>query len=367
VAFGTLAVIPLALLAHPKWGPIGRDFVIPGVAGGVSGSAILLIVALIGTTVAPWQLFFQQSNVLDKRISPRWLNYERAETFFGAILTSVGAAGVIMLGAALFYTKAFGPASNLATDSGTFNRAISVTLGHGVGAIGAVVLVLFALVGAAAVPLSTAYAYSDAFGKPHSLHHGFRSAPFFHGLRALQLLVGCAIVIFGSNALLGTLTQYVQVLAGILLPSASLFLVLLCNDAQVLGPWINKKVLNFFAVLIVAVLLVLSADLTIATLFPHLDGVKLSEVCFAVAGAVAVVVAPVLAVVRRRNVAAGKVIDQRAAVAHLDRKTWRMSPLDQLTPAPKTMLRQVSLVSLRVYLIVALVVVAIKVFSPFIH
>jgi Mn2+/Fe2+ NRAMP family transporter len=367
LSVATLLVVPLGLMAHPKWGPIGKGFVIPGVAGGFSGSAILLIVALIGTTVAPWQLFFQQSNVLDKRISPRWLQYERAETFLGAILTSLGAAGVIMLGAALYYTKAFGAKSGMANDSGSFNHAISVTLGHGIGALGAITLLFFALVGAGAVPLSTAYAFSDAFNRPHSLHRGFKSAPFFHGLRAVQILLGCAIVIWGSNALLGTLTQYVQVLAGVLLPSATLFLVLLCNDTEILGPWVNGKITNVFSMLIVGVLLVLSADLTIASLFPSIDGLKLSETCFAVAAGLTVVLAPLLLWIRSRRLASGQLVDHRATVAHLDRMTWRMKPLDQLAPPPKNLMRSVSLMSLRLYLIVAMIAVGLKVFHPYFH
>ena len=171
----------------------------------------------------------------------------------------------------------------------------------------------------------------------------------------------------GSNALLGTATQYVQVLAGILLPSASLFLVLLCNDTEILGPWINGRVLNVFAVIIVAVLIVLSLDLTIATLFPSINGVSLTEVCFLGAAALALPTAGVVAWARRRRIARGEAIDPRAAVAHLERATWRMKPLDQLARPHQTLLRKVSVYGLRGYVIVALVIVGVKVFSPFVH
>lgn len=365
VILGSFVFVPAMLIAHPHWGQVGRGFVVPGVAGGVTGSAILLIVALIGTTVAPWQLFFQQSNVLDKRISPRWLRYERWDTFTGGVITTLGASGMIIFAAALYQTKAFGANATYA-DSGWFNHAVRVVMGPVAGDLAAIMLVVAALVGAAVVPLSTAYAYSDTFNRRHSLHRGLRGAPFFHGLRAVQLLTGAMVVLLASNALLGTLTQYVQVLAGILLPSASLFLVLLCNDTEILGPWVNGKVLNFFAVLIVGVLLVLSADLTIATLFPSLDGVKLSEWCFGVAAATGLVAAPAILWLRRRRIASGQVIDHRAAVAGLDRDTWRMKPLDQLAPPRSTLLRQASIIALRGYLVIAMVVVGIKVFSPFI-
>src|SRR6202047_3215591 len=67
-------VIPLVILAHPKVGQIVNHTFTPGILGGASSTAVLLIIAIVGTTVAPWQLFFQQSNIIDKRITPRWIN-----------------------------------------------------------------------------------------------------------------------------------------------------------------------------------------------------------------------------------------------------------------------------------------------------
>ena len=69
-----------------------HDFVIPGIQGGATPTSVLLIIAMVGTTVAPWQLFFQQSNVIDKRITPRWINYERVDTMIGAFVVVIGAA-----------------------------------------------------------------------------------------------------------------------------------------------------------------------------------------------------------------------------------------------------------------------------------
>jgi len=85
-----LLVIPLLVMSHPRIGPVARDFFVPGIQGGVSSGAVLLIIAIVGTTVAPWQLFFQQSNIIDKRITPRWINYERADTVIGSVVTVIG-------------------------------------------------------------------------------------------------------------------------------------------------------------------------------------------------------------------------------------------------------------------------------------
>ena len=94
----TLLQIPMLMMSHPHWGHAAKSFVIPGVAGGFTSDAVLLIIAIVGTTVAPWQLFFQQSNVVDKRITPRFIGYERIDTTLGAFVVVIGGAAWMMTG-----------------------------------------------------------------------------------------------------------------------------------------------------------------------------------------------------------------------------------------------------------------------------
>src|ERR1700761_8481567 len=82
----TLLQIPMLLMSHPQWAQAAKSFVVPRISGGISSDAVLLIIAIVGTTVAPWQLFFQQSNIVDKRITPRFISYERADTTLGAFV-----------------------------------------------------------------------------------------------------------------------------------------------------------------------------------------------------------------------------------------------------------------------------------------
>src|SRR6266849_5793356 len=105
----SLLVIPLAVIAHPDPGAVVKGFLVPSIHGGLTSNAALLIIAIVGTTVAPWQLFFQQSNVIDKRITPRWLDYEKADTVIGSIVVVIGAAAIMMTTASVFTgTSAFG-------------------------------------------------------------------------------------------------------------------------------------------------------------------------------------------------------------------------------------------------------------------
>jgi len=354
--------IPCLVLSHPYAGPILHGLV-PGVQGGVSGAAVLLIVAIVGTTVAPWQLFFQQSNILDKRITPRWLNYERADTLIGCVLTTIAAGGMIAFAAFAFNrTKAYG-ANATYRDLGWFNNAVHATLGSTAGSLAAIMLLVASVLGAGAVSLSTAYAFGDTFGQKHSLHRTPRTAPAFYGAYASQILLVSLVVLAGSDRFLGVLTEYVQVLAGILLPSAVLFLVLLCNDRDVLGPWVNKTWQNVLDFTIVGVLVVLSLILVITALFPQIDAVTLSETLFGAAAGVAVlVIVPLLARSRAQRIASGGSRDRLADVKLLDRSSWRMPPLDKLPRPHISAARRIVLLVLRGYLIAAALLVAVKIF-----
>src|SRR5271155_1213157 len=118
--FANVLMVPLFFLARPHAAPILHDLFVPGIAGGANSTSVLLIIAIVGTTVAPWQLFFQQSNIIDKRITPRWINYERLDTWIGAFIVVIGAAALMSVCAFAFHgTHYFGAFQNAgATASG---------------------------------------------------------------------------------------------------------------------------------------------------------------------------------------------------------------------------------------------------------
>ena len=353
----SLVFIPLVVMAHPH-GPatITRHVFLPGVRGGVTGDAVLLLVAIVGTTVAPWQLFFQQSNVIDKRITPRWIRYERTDTIVGAFITNIAAGAYMIFTAFAVAHTAFDRHS---TDALGVAHAFQHTLSYTAGALVAVILIDASIIGACAVTLSSAYAFGDMFGVHHSLHRSLREAKCFYSAYALQVVAAAAIVLI-PGAPLGTMTEYVQVLAGVLLPSATLFLLLLCNDKAVLGPWINALWLNVVTTLIIGVLVVLSMVLTINVLFSKLDVPTVTYVLFAAMTVVMLVGGIAGLIIRHRRAAAGLPTDAFADVRHLDRSNWRMPPLALVAPPVRTRFRTVCMVTLRGYLLVAVVLILIK-------
>jgi len=313
---------------------------------------VLLIIAIVGTTVAPWQLFFQQSNVIDKRITPRWINYERLDTWIGAFVVVIGAGVLITVSAFAFRgTHFFG---NFTDARGTA-EGLRHTLGSLAGGFFALVLLNASLIGAAALTLATSYAFGDMFGTKSSLHRSFADARSFYMIFA-GLIAGAAAIVLIPGAPLGVITTSVQALAGVLLPSATVFLLLLCNDRAVLGPWRNPTWLNVLATLIVAVLVLLSLILMATTVFPGIDVTR-----FALIGGAAFAAA-LLAfggwiLYSSRGAGEVTVIDEGPAVP---KAQWTMPQLTFLAPAIWSRGRKAAMLGLRGYLVVSVVLLVVK-------
>jgi NRAMP (natural resistance-associated macrophage protein)-like metal ion transporter len=350
--FANLLIIPLFFIAHPKAGPIVHGFFVPGIQGGASSTSVLLIIAIVGTTVAPWQLFFQQSNIIDKRITPRWINYERLDTWIGAVVVVLGAAALICVSAFTFgHTSYFGHF----TDAGATAHGLAHTLGSAAGVFFALVLLNASLIGAGALTLSTSYAFGDIFGTKSSLHRSFREAKGFYALFAL-VVVGAAAIVLIPGAPLGIITEAVQALAGVLLPSASMFLLLLCNDREVLGPWVNSVWLNILATVIVSVLLLLSLILMATTLFP-----KINVTMLALVGGAALVVGLLIAgAVALRSRRGAKEVTVIETGPRVPKEQWTMPPITLLARPPASTARKVAMLSMEGYLLLAVALLVVK-------
>ncbi len=344
-------VVPLVIFSHPKITNILHHAFTPGIQGGASSTSVLLIIAIVGTTVAPWQLFFQQSNIVDKRITPRWINYERVDTVTGAFVVVLGAGALIALTAFAFGGT---PYAGHFVDAGTVASDLDRTLGSTAGAFFAIVLLNASLIGAAAVTLSTSYAFGDVFGAKHSLHRGPRDAKVFYASFTGMVLAAAGIVLI-PNAPLGLITTSVQALAGVLLPSATVFLLLLCNDREVLGPWVNPTWLNAIASVIVAILVELSLILMASTMFPHVDVAQLFV--YLSLGMVCALAVMGLYVVRGGT---GASVAQTPEAPRERRHTWTMPPLALLERPVWSPGRKAAMLLLRGYLLVAVLLLIVK-------
>jgi Mn2+/Fe2+ NRAMP family transporter len=370
-----IAIIPLGILGGGGHAGV-RDLLVPGI-GGPDPDAAVLLIALAGTTIAPWQMFLQQSLVVDKRITPRWLGCERVETVVGAVLMVAGAAVVMTATAAAFSGT---PLAGHFSDAGAVAQGIGARLGGAARTLFAVVLLDGALLGGMAVTLAASYACSEMAGARHSLHRAPRRAPAFYGIIAVTI-AGAAGVALLPGVAPGMLTVLVQALAGVLLPSATVLLLLLSNDTQVLGPWVNPPWLNWVASTVVAGMLLLSMLLVITSLHESIPLAPLSAVLGAVTLAGLLAAGVVTGWGRRawaraefldtarpagiRVVGGGELVvlpPRSRPVSRLAqrRRRWRTPPLDELARPPLTRGRLMGMVALRIYLVGAVCVVALR-------
>jgi Mn2+/Fe2+ NRAMP family transporter len=361
LCFFSLLLLPVFVLAHPPLAEIGHDLVVPRFpAEGKLSDVMLLVIAIVGTTIAPWQLFFQQSYVIDKRITPRFIAYEKADLVIGIGMVLAGAIAIMAFAAAAFQgTAGFGQF----TDAGALAQGLEARAGRAAGVMFALALLDASIIGASAVSLSIAYAIGDVLALRHSLHRRPTDARGFYAVYAGLIAAAAALVLFGSDALLGLLTNAVQTLAGVLLPSSTVFLLLLCNDKAVLGPWVNGRWLNLFTGAVIWVLVMLSIILTAATVFPDMTGGTIVAV---LGGGTALGATGFAAIslVRRRH-GEGPEAGARARIdprrLRTLRATWRMPRLDTLPPASLSLSKRIWMIVLRAYLVAAVALVAVKV------
>ena len=352
LVFGSLLLVPIFLLVPEHYGSIGHDFVVPGMPHGAQLSTVmLLIIGIVGTTVAPWQLFFQQSYVIDKRITPRFMSYEKADLWIGIVIVVIGAAAMFAFTSSAFRGH---PEFGNFTDAAGVAHGLAKYVGRGTGVLFAVALIDASIIGAAAVGLSTSYALGDVLGLKHSLHRKPSEAKGFYAAFVALLAVAATIVLIPGSPL-GLLTEGVQTLAGVLLPSATVFLLLLCNDREVLGPWVNSRRLNIFTTFVVAILVMLSIVLTAAVLFPSISSAAILGILGG--GSAAGLLAGAGLWIYRR-------VRPGAPVPPVDRTgraNWRMPPLTLLTRPHLSAGRRWGLTILRTYLLIAMILVIVRV------
>ena len=341
-----LLVIPLVIISHPNWTAVAHGVVVPTIRGGISSNAVLLVISIIGTTVAPWQIYFQQSNIVDKKITPRWLNYERVDTILGSLVVVVGAT--LLMATAAAGVARFG-GTNAYVDAAHFARSLAHHVGHGAGVLFALLLLNASIIGAAAVTLASSYALGDISGQRQGLNLRIREAKSFYGMFAGLLAVAGFITVISPNRILGLVTLMVQAMCGLMLPSTTIFALLLSNDRAILGPWTNSKWLNVFATIIVTVLVVLSVTLMVSTLFPGINDVKLLEYLGALAAVGLAIGLPI-----------GLKRMAEPFVTSVDKRDWRTPRLSLLSAPATSRPRRWLLRCVAVYLAVAGVLLVVR-------
>ena len=257
------------------------------------------------------------------------------------MLVVIGAAAMMAFTAAAFAGR---PEFGNFTDAAGVAAGLEAHAGRIAGVLFAIGLIDASLIGAAAVSLATAYAIGDVFSLRHSLHRKVKDAKGFYAVYCALIALAAGLVLT-PNAPLGLLTNAVQTLAGVLLPSATVFLLLLCNDRQVVGPWANSRAVNLFTGAVIVVLLLLSVILTASVLFPDQTSETVILAILGGGGALALVAALASGVLKR------PAESEDAKV--WNREMWRMPKLSELGPAKLSRASKIWMIALRAYLVLA--------------
>jgi Mn2+/Fe2+ NRAMP family transporter len=253
-----VAYILSGLLAHPDWSAAGRGLVVPSLPGSRDG--ILVVVATVGTTLAPWGLAFMQSYAVDKRLSVKDLRYERVDVVSGAVLTGIIGLFVVVACAATLHVH--GQHIHDASDAALALRPLAGSAAKtlfGLGLVGA------ALLAAALVPLSTAYSVAETFGQRCDLNDRFREARVFYGAFGVSILVAVTLVLIPGAPLIPTLFLS-QALNAVLLLGILPFLRALGRDPGVMGEHRLGRGDAFATAAVIALVAVSVAALAVLTL-----------------------------------------------------------------------------------------------------
>ncbi|MEO8054675.1 MAG: Nramp family divalent metal transporter [Acidobacteriota bacterium] len=257
-----LTYVVSALFAKPVWTDVLKQTFEPKIES--SAAWILMIIGIVGTTIAPWMQFYLQSSIVEKRIGPEEYRYSRWDVIVGCIVAAGVAFFIIVAcGATLF------PKGIRIEGAEQAALALKPLAGKWAGTLFAFGLANASLFAASILPLATAYSICEALGFEAGVDKSWSEAPQFNTLYTSMIVIGAGIILIPGVPLFPVLFLS-QVLNGLLLPFVLFFVVLLVNRADLMGTYVNGRVWNWIAWGTVGVMILLTLVLLVATIWPGL-------------------------------------------------------------------------------------------------
>jgi Mn2+/Fe2+ NRAMP family transporter len=264
-AIFNLVFVPVALLAHPHWGEVGRAMITwKPLPGGLTQETVVILLADIGATVTPWMLFFQQSAIADKGLTTRDIRFGRVDTVLGAALASVAALAAMLATAPLFLHHM--TAANF--EAAEFAQALQPLIGHWGAALFALGMFEAGMVAAITISTSSAYAFGEVARQPHSLNLPFNQGRSFYLVLLVEAAAAAGLVLIPGIPLV-YIVLLVNVIAVLAMPPALLFLYMLVNDREIMGKLVSPLWANVLALGVVIVLIGAGLLFGISVIAPH--------------------------------------------------------------------------------------------------
>jgi Mn2+/Fe2+ NRAMP family transporter len=255
-----LAYIASGVLAHPDWDEVKTAFITPSFH--LDAAYVTLFVTIIGTTIAPWMQFYQQSAIVDKGLRTKDYAYERVDVVIGSLF-AVTVACFIMIACASTIFK-HGLSVESAKDAAL---ALGPLAGKYASILFALGLLNASLFASAILPLSTAYTVCEAFGWENSVNRDIKEAPVFFGIFTALIILGALIILLPIPSLIQAM-MISQTFNGLLLPVILIAMLFLINDKRLMGSYTNGRVFNILAWTTVIALIALALILIIVTFLP---------------------------------------------------------------------------------------------------
>ncbi len=259
-----LCYLASGFLAKPAWSEVGRAFATPSFQ--FDAGYVTIFVTIIGTTIAPWMQFYQQSSIVDKGLKITDYAYERIDVIIGSLFAVVVAAFITIACAATLHAN--GITIETAKDAAHALRPLAGSYATALFALGLLNASVFS---AAILPLSTSYVVCEAFGWEAGIDRKWREAPIFFTFYTGLIVVGAAIILLPIKSLIQAMLAS-QTLNGVLLPIILIVMLRLVNDRRLMGRFVNGRVGNFFAWGMVLTLILLTVILVITSVFPNFLG-----------------------------------------------------------------------------------------------
>jgi len=257
-----LIYIPAAFMIHPPLKQVLQGSLIPQLPpGGFTNELFFFLMANIGTTIAPWMIFFQQSAVVDKSLQEKDIAAGKVDTGIGAFFTVVVAAFCVILTGTLLPGQNIYDAGSAAAKFMGISKQLGTFLAIGLFDAG--------FLGAICISLASSWAFGEVFGWAHSLNNKVKEAPWFYAYYFFGILLAGTVVLI-PRAPLVLITLFVQVIAVTLLPAALVFLILLLNNEETMGQFKNTRFQNIANITIVTLIVAVSTLYGISALFPNI-------------------------------------------------------------------------------------------------
>lgn len=255
-----LSYVISALLGKPDWGGVGKAVVHPDVQ--FNFNYISMVIAIIGTTIAPWMQFYMQSSVIEKGLKIKDYKFTFIDVAVGCIAT-VGVAFFIMVScASTLYVDGHGTEIAAAKDAADALRPLAGALASKVFAFGLFIASVFA---ATILPITAAFYICEAFGFEAGIDKKLKEAPQFYTIYTAILAIAAGIILIPDVPLI-SITLWSQRINGILLPVVLVSMMIIINKKDVMGKYVNKPVNNIIGWVTIVILICLSLTLFIMSL-----------------------------------------------------------------------------------------------------